>query len=297
MLGPPGPAVTTSGTRTPTCPAAQRQVGLVLHLLKSGDLSCRPGISEEDEAPGLPQDLRIGCIPPVHRDVELSRIGVPGGERCHSPDLLRGPVDVTPVDTQVGECVDHVGDRGHPHGRAEEEADSGTDGVTDRDACRGVERERRSVDDARQHEQDRAQHRCPPQRATQVRVRDHHHSGRHGEFHGRIAGAHTLRHSVDRASTGWTNQPPRQHARQPGQQSGGRPVAEQRDVPADDRCHDDGEDDTVEADDPDCGHEPVEDVRRRREKAAYTELRSGIRGHEQRRDDRHHRAKPHADGV
>ena len=85
-----GPAVPAAARRDPGAGPGrhQRQVGLVLDLLTAGEGQRRPGIAVEEEAGRLGQQLGVGRVTPVDRDID-GAMAEPSREPAHAPLLNR----------------------------------------------------------------------------------------------------------------------------------------------------------------------------------------------------------------
>ena len=89
----------------------------MLDLLAAGQGQGRPRVAVEEEAGRLGQELGVGGVPPVDRNVDLTPVEAPG-EPAHAPLLVRRRRDVLGVDVQVGEQEEHLVGRGQAEGGA-----------------------------------------------------------------------------------------------------------------------------------------------------------------------------------
>ena len=103
----------------------QGQIGLVLDLLAPGQGQGRAGVPVEEETDRLGQQLGVGCVTPVHRDVDRAAVDASRriGPTPHSWFGRRHHVDRD--DLEVAQQQLHLAGRREPEGRTEDQVDDG----------------------------------------------------------------------------------------------------------------------------------------------------------------------------
>ena len=258
----------------------------MFHLLSAGQGQCRSGVAVEQETGRLGQQLGIGCVTSVDRDIDLA----PVDQRGETPDppLLVGiGDDGLGGDAEVTQQDLHLIGRREAQRRTDDEVDDGGHTPAQSQAAENGDRQSRAVDHRGQGQQEDGRVDAPLQPPAEIGQSGDSHPDRHRHPLDREREVEARKRGIGGPPAGGPQQLAQDQAGDPRQQSGESDVPDRGPAPGEEGQRHRERDDADRGHPPDHRDQPPDPVRRRRHRGGHGVLRTGVGLH-------HHPA--HEDG-